>query len=247
MFISRRKGVICLLVFGILLSSMIASGQDEEEFAVMKGCITQWQINAISNGPKVWLGLDLNPKATWSATKGSTIGFEVTAISSDGDLLGNLVVGELSLDNISVRETGINFALGFYPGIPGILNPWIPGLITDLDFVTHELNARAQATLLGGSFQAEEPVREFLGKKLKVVTFTIVQLGQNATLTYDKKSGLLLEADTGFKDFFINISISSTTHTLEEATSIPFPGGIALFSLTFFVLWKRRKLRLNRK
>lgn len=245
MFISRRKGVFCLLVFGIMLSSMIARGQDEEEFAVKKGCKTQWQINAISSGPKVWLGLDLSPRATWSAINGSTIEFEVTAISSDGDLLGDLEVGELSLSNISIRETGINFALGFYPGIPGILNPWIPGLITDLDFVNHEINARAQAALLGGSFQAEEPVQEFLGKKLKVVTFTIVQLGQNATLTYDKKSGILLEADTGFKDFFINLSISSTTHTLEEAASIPFPGSIVLFSLTILVLWKQRKFKLN--
>ncbi len=245
MFISRRKGVFCLLVFGIMLSSMIVRGPDEEEFAVMKGCLTQWQINAISSGPKVWLGLDLNPKATWSAINGSTIGFEVTTISLDGDLLGNLEVGELSLDNISVRETGINFALGFYPGIPGILNPWIPGLITDLDFVNHEINARAQAALLGGSFRAEEPIREFLGKKLKVVTFIIEQLGQNATLTYDKKSGILLEADTGFKDFFINLSILSTTHPLEEAAPISFPGSIVIISLTFLILWKQRKLRLN--
>lgn len=245
MFILSRKGVICLLIFGIMLSSMITRGQDEEEFAVEKGCKTLWQINAISSGPKVWLGLDLSPRDTWSAINGSTIEFEVTAISSDGDILGDLEVGELSLGNISVRETGINFALGFYPGIPGILNPWIPGLITDLDFVNHEINARAQAVLLGGSFQAEEPVREFLGKKLKVVTFTIVQLGQNATLTYDKKSGILLEADTGFKDFYINLSISSTTHTLEEAVSIPFPGGIVLFSLTILVLWKQRKFKLN--
>ncbi|MFQ6123702.1 MAG: hypothetical protein ACE5R6_03730 [Candidatus Heimdallarchaeota archaeon] len=243
MVITRRKGIICLVAFGIMLSSIIARGQDKTEFAVMKGCITQWQINGISSGPKVWLGLDLKPKTTWSALNGSSIEFEVTAISSDGDLLGNLVVDELSLDNISVRETGINFALGFYPGIPGILNPWIPGLITDLDFVTHELNARAQAALLNGSFHAEEPVREYLGKKLKVVIFTIVQLGQNATLVYDKKSGILLEADTGFEDFFIKLSISSTTHTLAEATPIPFPGSLVLFSLSFLVLWKRRKLR----
>jgi len=233
--------VIWLVIAGMMLSSVTVTAQEESPYAVQVGTRTEWTVNAISPGTKVWLGLDLTPRTTWSATNGSTISFEVNQISSDDELYGDLVIDEVTLENISIRETGLNFALGFYPGVPGILDSWIPGLITDLDFVSHELNARAQAALLNGSFHADEPIREFLDKQLKTVTFNIVQLGQNATLTYDKKSGILLEANTGFRDFFINLSIASTTHPLEEAIPVPFPGVMVLCSLTVLALLKRKK------
>lgn len=240
MAFSIRRGVIWLLIMGILISSTLVMGQADKEYGVQPGTTTEWEITSIFPGPKVWLGLDLIPKATWSATNGSTVVFVVTSISGDGELFGDLTIDEFSLEKVSSEEAGLNFALGFYPGIPGILTSWIPGLITDLDFVSHELNARAQAALLDGSFQADEPVSDFLGKQLKVVIYTISQVGQNATLTYDKKSGILLAANTGFGDFFISLSISSTTHPLEEATPIPFPGVIVLCALSFLALWKRR-------
>jgi hypothetical protein len=234
---------VWLLIMGVLLSSVTVTGQEESPYAVHVGTRAEWQVNAISPGTKVWLGLDLTPRATWAAMNGSTITFEVNVVSPDDGLFGDLVIDGVTFENISVRETGLNFALGFYPGVPGILDSWIPGLITDLDFVSHELNARAQAVLLNGEFHADEPIREFLDKQLKTVTFNIVQLGQNATLTYDKNSGILLEANTGFGDFFINLSIVSTTYPLEEATPVPFPGVMVLCSLTVLMLLRRKKLR----
>ena len=241
MVLSRRMTTLGLLIVGIIVAPITVTGQEESLYAVQVGTQAEWQVNAISPGTKVWLGLDLTPRATWSAMNGSRISFEVTAISPDEGIFGNLTIDEVSLENISVRETGLNFALGFYPGFLEILDAWIPGLITDLDFVSHELTARAQALLLKGSFHADEPVREFLGKQLKTVTFSIVQLGQNATLTYDKNSGILLEANTGFEDFFINLSLMSTTHPLEAATPVPFSGMMVVCSLTVLVLFRRKK------
>ncbi len=240
---SRRSVILLLVLIGIMGTPIHAIGQTNEDFGVTEGISTVWRITSINPGLKVWLGLDLLPKGTWSATNGSTIKYDVTSISPDGELFGNLKIGDFTLEHVSSQETGLNFALGFYPGISGILSSWIPGLITDLDFVSHELIARAQAALLDGSFQADEPVSEYLGKQLKVVSFSISQLGQNATLTYDKKSGLLLEARTGFGDFFINVSIESTTHTLEESTPLPFPGIIVIISLSLLAFRKRRAIK----
>ena len=75
--------------------------------------------------------------------------------------------------------------------------PWLPGLVTHTNWTWHQAQAHEGLDDVNGTISVVESTYKVFGIERAAINFTFVQDkpgNQNTTLTYDKKTGVLLES-----------------------------------------------------
>jgi hypothetical protein len=233
----KRIQAIGMLVAAISLSIGVAA-VSAEGFSVQPGTRAEWIINSVSTEPIPWYRIDVwTGMGSWKTESGSTLAYTVTEINQT--VYGELVLGNLTVTDSSSEETASNLILGILM--------WGPGLITHTDWTKHieDANEQTQSEWINGTLELTETPQTFLGKMLETIKFALVSASQNTTLVYDKGSGILLEAQTGFGQYFLEIEISLVDPPLSgvpEFSSFPWMVlNLQFISWIGFRIWKRRK------
>lgn len=208
-------------------------------FAVQIGTQAEWLINSVTVHPTAWYRIDIwTYLGSWIAENGSKIGYTVTAVNEE--VYGGLIIGNLTVTNSSSAEIASNLVLG-------ILS-WGPGLITHTNWANHSEVAQEQANSewINGTITLTEKTQTYLDKTFETIKYVLVSSSQNTTLVYEKNSGVLLEAQTGFGLYFLDLEISSIDPPLEgvKGQFISLSWEVVLLPLLFLVgigILKRKK------
>jgi len=233
----KRIQAIGMLVAAISLSIGVAA-VNADGFSVQPGTRAEWLINSVSIETVPWYRIDIwTGMGSWKTESGSILAYTVT--EANQTVFGELVLGNLTVTNSSSEETASNLILGILM--------WGPGLITHTNWVKHieDAQEQTQSEWINGTLEYTETHQTYMGITLETIKFTLVSVSQNTTLVYDKVSGILLEAQTGFGQYYLEIEISLVDPPLSGVPEfLPFPWMILtlpLLSLVGFRIWKRRK------
>ena len=210
-----------------------------EGFTIQAGTYAEWQINSVTDQPVAWFRIDIwTPMGSWKAENGSQISYTVTAVTDD--VYGDLLIGNLTITNSSSAEIASNLVLGILF--------WGPGLITHTNWTTHteEAQDQARSEWINGTLTITERTHTYMDTTFETITFDLVASSQNTTLIYEKHSGILMEAQTGFGAYFLDIVISSTDPPLKgvEGPFLPLTWPTIVIPLLVLVgvnIRKRRK------
>ena len=232
------------LLLSVLLFSFGTSGVKAEEFEVETGSNAKWIINSVSDQPVSWYRIDVwTDLGSWAAENNSKIQYTITEIQEE--IYGDLTIGNLSISDASSAEIASDLAIGVLM--------WGPGLITHTNWTKHinEATEQSQSDWLNGSLHITESTESYLSISLETIKFTMVSASQNTTLIYDRNSGILLEAQTGFGSYFLDIELSSTDPPLKEVkgqflTISWMDVFIPLIFISVIGFWRGRK-RTNKK
>jgi len=253
---NKKKYQRIFLLLSVLLFSFGTSGVKAEEFEVQTGSNAEWIINSVSDQSVAWYRIDIwTDLGSWVAENNSKIHYTVTEIHEE--IYGDLIIGNLTISNSSSAEIASDLAIGVLM--------WGPGLITHTNWTKHKIEAQeqAQSDWLNGTLKITESTKSYISISLETIKFAMVSASQNTSLVYDKNSGILLEAQTGFGSYFLDIELSSTDPPLKEvelsSTDPPLKDGNGQFLAVSWMdvllpfifisgigLWRGRK-RYNKK
>jgi len=236
---NKNRSQILWVLLAVLSLPIGSTAGNADGFTVQVGIYAEWQINSVNAQPVPWYRIDIwTYMGSWKAENGSKMSYTVTAVNED--VYGDLIIGNLTVTNSSSAEIASALVLG-------ILS-WSPGLITHTDWANHTEEAKEQTNSewINGTLTIPEKNQVYMDKTLETISFILVSSSQNTTLVYEKSSGVLLEAQTGFGAYFLNIEISSTDPPLKEVEGKFFPLNwmvviLPLFFLTGIRIWKRRE------
>ncbi len=179
-----------LLLTLFLLNTQLTSAyvqpysQDVSPTAFMSPQIS-WRVKNVSSEPVEY---GFGSGTFWSVSENQHITFNIQGITSN-EVHGIFTIGNLTLPANDSRIAGeLVFSIW----------PWFPGLVSHLDWAMVDQNAINAAT---GFMEGELEIRTTATTK----TYTYHQGpwgNQNTSLTYQLRSGILLEGYTEF--FFLN-------------------------------------------
>jgi hypothetical protein len=157
----------------------------------------QWTVVASSEVTTTWYSEIFMPRGNFSLPVGSTIDLTITSIDG-GRFRGNISVGGLVLTDVSMTEISFNLLLGWYPFQPGLVSPinW---------------NVQAQNATSNGF-----TVKVQLFGPTNTIIFDHMNGTIGTRLTYDRRTGLLLDGYGSFGQFTIEI-------VLRSAYALPSP------------------------
>ncbi|MFQ6126641.1 MAG: hypothetical protein ACE5R6_18805 [Candidatus Heimdallarchaeota archaeon] len=237
--INKNRFQVFWVSFVALSLPIGSTAANVDGFTVQVGTHAEWHIHSVNAQPVPWYRIGVwTYLGSWKAENGSEISYTVTAVNED--VYGDLNIGNLTVTNSSSAEIASALVLGILT--------WSPGLITHTDWVKHTEEAQEQANSewVNGTLTVPEKNQVYMGKTFETISFILVSTSQNTTLVYEKNSGALLEAQTGFGAYFLDIEISSIDPPLKEVKGVFFSLTwlvviLPLLFLTGIRIWKRRE------
>jgi hypothetical protein len=226
---SKKLHIVVLLITSLMLityGTSVASATDSSLTALSPGMSAQWSVTNSSGVTATWYSETFMPRGDFSLPVGSTINFTMTSVFG-GRFRGNISVGGLDLANVSMTEISFNLLLGWYPFQPGLVCP------TNWDVQVRNATSNG--------FKVQIP----LSITKNIIIFDHLNGTVGTRLTYDKKTGLLLDGYGSFGQFTIEVVLVPAPLTSSEATMVIVLAAVAV-ALVIFGGWYGASRKLPR-
>ncbi len=128
---------------------------------------------------------------------------------------GNIYIGNLTRQHVTMYEIASNLALSIYP--------WYPGFLTGVNWTSQKQQAQNGTNTLVGTLTVTNGTGTYFGRVLKTITFDFKQKSkfQNTTLTYDMTTGALVYGKASAGNYRLElVAIDSDFIASSTATSL---------------------------
>ncbi|MHA1266994.1 MAG: hypothetical protein ACTSRS_17280 [Candidatus Helarchaeota archaeon] len=187
--IGTLAGWFIVIVF-LGLAMIPTQAMTEYAHDIQEGQSHIWRIQYITPNLIAWWD-SRGFQGNFKANENTLAVFDITTIAED--IAGNFQIGNLTLQGVNDSDIASALALSIWP--------WFPGLISHLNWSKVIAAARAANT---GWMQGNLTVVEYS----EFILFSYQQnqtAGQNTTLVYDLKTGLLMSAYTAYGNYYLGI------------------------------------------
>lgn len=195
----------------------------------------RYSVESSSNSTNAWFNADYSQSFNYHIEPGSKILVNFTN-SADSEQMISITVGNLTRSNISDSEAAENLVLNYYE-MKGDL-----GFLANTSWTKME---QAFNTINFDEMEIETRHRTYLGRTLETERFHFISGGQNTSLIYEQRTGLLVEASTGFSDYQISLVIDATDlipdYEISDVSTSPISLVMLLGSIMVLMVIRRQQ------
>ena len=208
------------------------------------GIHLQYKIMSANTGNVTWFSPDYSTSSNYTFDGVDTVEMDLNNLSSSAEI--NVTIGNFEVVNYPDSSIDSNLILSYWE-----IN-YDLGVVANTSWDAFNGAANSATTIT--SYNFTESTSSFLVNEENLTRDTVVididAGSQKTSLVYEKESGLLLEANTGFGNYNLHMKISEisdstgifpSSNTSSSNSSLPFSEFVFFISATTIAIIFRRK------